>query len=194
MSRIRTSLSYANVTATVAVFIALGGGAYAAITLPANSVGKKQIKKNAVVSKKVKDQSLLRKDFKAGQLPAGPQGAPGPQGDKGDPGEPAVKLYALVRGDGTLVSHSGVTGTTRQQAGFYNVTFDRSVRDCAATATTGADNGAFQGYTIASANRSLVGTGIAPSTIAVRVQSFGETGMGPGFYNADSLFSLVVVC
>jgi hypothetical protein len=34
--------------ATMAVFIALGGGAYAAIKLPANSVGTKQIKKNGV--------------------------------------------------------------------------------------------------------------------------------------------------
>jgi len=36
--------------ATVAVFIALGGGAYAAVTLPKNSIGAKQIKKNAVGS------------------------------------------------------------------------------------------------------------------------------------------------
>jgi hypothetical protein len=41
-------LTYANVMATVAMFIALGGGAYAAVKLPANSVGTKQIKKNGV--------------------------------------------------------------------------------------------------------------------------------------------------
>ena len=50
MARIRSSLSYANVIATIALFVALGGGAYAAITLPKNSVGAKQLKKNAVVS------------------------------------------------------------------------------------------------------------------------------------------------
>jgi hypothetical protein len=46
--RLTGQLTYANVMATTAVFIALGGGAYAAIKLPANSVGTKQIKKNGV--------------------------------------------------------------------------------------------------------------------------------------------------
>lgn len=60
--------------ATVAVFAALGGGAYAAIQLPVNSVGKKQIRNGAVTSVKVKDRSLLGRDFKPGQLPAGARG------------------------------------------------------------------------------------------------------------------------
>lgn len=53
MSRIRIALSYANVLSTVALFIALGGGAYAAINLPKNSVGSKQIRDNAISSAKV---------------------------------------------------------------------------------------------------------------------------------------------
>jgi hypothetical protein len=65
------------VIATTAIFIALGGGAYAAVTLPKNSVGSKQLKANAVTSSKVKNRSLLAKDFKAGQLPRGPRGATG---------------------------------------------------------------------------------------------------------------------
>ncbi|HEX4670980.1 MAG TPA: hypothetical protein VH279_01870 [Solirubrobacteraceae bacterium] len=83
--------------ATMAVFIALGGGAYAATKLPANSVGTKQLKKNAVTSKKiranavtspkVKDGSLVATDFKRGELPAGPQGIKGDKGDKGDTGD-----------------------------------------------------------------------------------------------------------
>jgi hypothetical protein len=89
MSKLRSGLTYANVMATFAVFIALGGGAYAALRLPANSVGAKQIKKNAVNSSKVANGSLLAGDFKAGQLPAGaqgPQGIAGPKGAAGDPG------------------------------------------------------------------------------------------------------------
>lgn len=39
MHRIRGKLTYANVMATIAVFIALGGASYAAIKLPKNSVG-----------------------------------------------------------------------------------------------------------------------------------------------------------
>jgi hypothetical protein len=89
MSKLRSGFTYANVMATFAVFIALGGGAYAALRLPANSVGSKQIKAGAVSSSKVKNGSLLAGDFKAGQLPAGaqgPQGAAGAQGEKGDAG------------------------------------------------------------------------------------------------------------
>lgn len=74
------------VLAIVALFVALGGSSYAAVSLPKGSVGSPQIKQNAVNSKKVLDGSLLAKDFKPGQLPAGPQGAPGPQGPKGDTG------------------------------------------------------------------------------------------------------------
>ncbi|MEA2391318.1 MAG: hypothetical protein QOK31_1427 [Solirubrobacteraceae bacterium] len=66
--------------AYVALFVALGGTSYAALRLPANSVGSKQIRNNAVSSSKVHDRSLLAKDFKSGQLPrgaTGPQGVPG---------------------------------------------------------------------------------------------------------------------
>jgi hypothetical protein len=92
LARARSRLSYANLMATVAVFVALGGTGYAVTQIDAASVGTKQLKKNAVVSKKVKNGSLLSKDFKAGQLPAGatgpagPQGLPGPKGDNGTNG------------------------------------------------------------------------------------------------------------
>jgi hypothetical protein len=80
----------------LALFVALGGVSYAAIALPANSVGSKQIKrgavkssdigKDAVTSVKVKNGSLLATDFKPGQLVAGAPGLTGPQGPKGDTG------------------------------------------------------------------------------------------------------------
>lgn len=76
--------------AVIALLFAMAGTSYAAVSLPKNSVGSKQLRKNAVVSSKVKDGSLLKKDFKAGQLPAGPQGPQGPQGAQGPQG-PAGK-------------------------------------------------------------------------------------------------------
>jgi hypothetical protein len=56
MRRIRPT--YANVTATLALFVSLSGGAYAAATLPANSVGPRQLKKNAVVGAKIKKNAV----------------------------------------------------------------------------------------------------------------------------------------
>jgi len=87
--RPRPRLTYANVIATLALFLALGGGAAYAASLGKNSVGAKQLRKNAVTSVKVKDGSLLAGDFKAGQLPVGergPQGLSGPAGVAGAPG------------------------------------------------------------------------------------------------------------
>ena len=86
-ARILSRLSYANVMATLAFFLALGGGAYAALKLPKNSVGSAQIKTNAVSSSKVKNRSLLANDFKQGQLPRGPQGIQGIQGIQGLQGD-----------------------------------------------------------------------------------------------------------
>jgi hypothetical protein len=92
-SKLRERLTFANVMSVAAVFIALGGSAWA---ISANSVGSPQIKKggvknsdladNAVTSPKVANGSLLSNDFAAGQLPAGAQGPQGPQGDQGPVG------------------------------------------------------------------------------------------------------------
>jgi hypothetical protein len=93
---VRPKLTYANVVASLALFIALGGTSYAVSELEKNSVkseniGKEQVRaadiaKKAITTPKVKDFSLLAKDFKAGQLPAGPVGPQGKTGDKGTMG------------------------------------------------------------------------------------------------------------
>ncbi len=83
--------SPAIVLASAALIVALGGTGYAAIVLPANSVGTPQLKKDAVTSLKVKNGSLLKADFKAGQVPGGPAGPAGPAGTRrtGRPAGPA---------------------------------------------------------------------------------------------------------
>jgi hypothetical protein len=63
MGSLRPRLSYANVVATLALFAALSGGAYAATQLPRNSVGTAQLKENAVTGAKVKDGSLTGADI-----------------------------------------------------------------------------------------------------------------------------------
>jgi hypothetical protein len=63
---------YANVMATIAVFLALGGGAYAALELPRNSVGRNQIKANAVNSAKVAPDTLTGADIDESSLGAVP--------------------------------------------------------------------------------------------------------------------------
>jgi hypothetical protein len=68
MKRLRPKLTYANVMATIAVFIALGSASYAAIKLPKNSVGTKQLKKNSVVTAKIKKEAVTAAKVKKGTL------------------------------------------------------------------------------------------------------------------------------
>jgi hypothetical protein len=68
MKSIKDRLSYANVMATIAVFIALGGSAYAATQLKKNSVGAKQLKSGAVTSAKIKNEAVSTEKIKNGAI------------------------------------------------------------------------------------------------------------------------------
>lgn len=93
----RTSLrrpSPALVVACLALGLALGGTGYATVlAVPKNSVGTAQLKTGAVTTKKVKDGTLLKADFKPGQLPAGPAG---PQGPAGAPGISGLQRFDVL--------------------------------------------------------------------------------------------------
>jgi hypothetical protein len=84
-----------NAIAYVALFVALGGTSYAAVSLRRNSVGTAQLKNGAVTGPKVKLNSLTASDFEAGSLPIGPMG---PKGDTG-PGGPAGLSVSVVQDD-----------------------------------------------------------------------------------------------
>ncbi|HUU84411.1 MAG TPA: hypothetical protein VM243_12980 [Phycisphaerae bacterium] len=60
--------SPAMIVAIIALVLSLGGTSYAAIVLPAGSVGTKQIKRNAVTGAKVKNGSLSTSDISSASL------------------------------------------------------------------------------------------------------------------------------
>jgi hypothetical protein len=105
MKYLRRRLTYANVVATLALFLAVGGAtAFAASQLGKNSVGSKQLKKNSVTAAKIKNGAVTQAKIsrsahnalKGATGPAGLKGATGPagpQGPKGDPG-PSNAYYA----------------------------------------------------------------------------------------------------
>jgi hypothetical protein len=105
MKHLRRRLTYANVMATLALVLALGGAtAFAASQLGKNSVGSKQLKKNSVTAAKIKNGAVTQAKIsrsaqnalKGATGPAGLKGATGPagpQGPKGDPG-PSNAYYA----------------------------------------------------------------------------------------------------
>jgi hypothetical protein len=69
----RPALTYANAVSTICLFLLLGGGAWAATSLPKDSVGNPQLKNGAVTGAKVKNGTLTGADVKAstlGQVPS----------------------------------------------------------------------------------------------------------------------------
>jgi hypothetical protein len=144
--KFRAHLTYANVMATVAVFVALGGSSYAAI-----KVTGKNVKDNSLTTKDIKNKSLLMKDFKSGQLPAGAVGPQGQPGAKGPPGEDgfdgfdgangadgkdgSALAYAMVNpstaGGPTLVAGRtfGFSDVSRAATGIYCLTLDIDIAD-----------------------------------------------------------------
>ena len=119
------------VVACTALIFGMTGAGYAAGMLGPNTVGTKQLKKNAVISSKVKNRSLLAVDFKAGQLPKGAKGDPGAPGAPGAPGQqgpagPGAQ-WATVNGAGTIVRQSGGITAAKVQTGGYAVTFPEEV-------------------------------------------------------------------
>ena len=58
-------LTFSNIISLIALFVALGGSAYAAGVLPANSVGRSQLQHNAVTSSKIAPNSVGRSGTQA---------------------------------------------------------------------------------------------------------------------------------
>lgn len=71
MARVAGKLTYANVMATFAVFIALGGASYAALRAPKESVGTNQLKARAVTAAKVHQGTLTGAQIRSSTLGQG---------------------------------------------------------------------------------------------------------------------------
>jgi hypothetical protein len=97
--------------------------------LPKNTVGSKQIKKEAVTPAKLSKTSKATLTGPKGAT--GVQGPQGVQGIKGEAGAAATSLLAHVAANGTLITGTGVTkGELIFPPGAYEVVFNRDVSGC----------------------------------------------------------------
>jgi hypothetical protein len=132
---LRQRLSYANVAATIALVLALGGTSYAALSLPRNSVGSEQVRSRAIKSRHVDNGALRLADLGSGARRA-------LRGQEGPPGPPAAKFFAVVGAGGSFVRGNATHGGhTVGGSGAYTVGFAESVSGCAYSATLGTSDG-----------------------------------------------------
>ncbi len=147
MRRITQHLSYANVAATLALVLALSGGAIAA-TGGFTSNGKLQACVNEEgalkllkAGKRCKRGLHVVSWNQVGATGAkglsgapGAAGAPGAPGAPGSPGAPAVTLWAEVNASGVLERGSGVTNVVGNAEGRF-FTFNRDISKCGISAS-----------------------------------------------------------
>jgi hypothetical protein len=160
--------------ATLAFMLALTGGAYAALNLPKNSVGPKQIRKAAVANSEVKKGSLAanRLSLKARKSLSGQTGPPG-----------LVRAYGHVLSGGVLDTaraHSGIV-SVRANGSYTCVKLDPAINASTASPIVTAD---FSGFSFSSPNQlGWAVPNLSPSCtqgneIGVAVGSFGPITAG----------------
>jgi hypothetical protein len=117
MSRIRHRLTYSNVISTVCLFLLIGGGtAFAASELGKESIGSRQLKKEAVTPAKLSAKAKSALTGPAG--PAGPKGATGAAGPAGPQGPAGLSATGINGAPVRIVAGATTPGATNWQ--LYN--------------------------------------------------------------------------
>jgi hypothetical protein len=169
--------SPAMVVALVALFMALGGSAYALVITGAS------IKNGTVTGKDIRNRSLSGSDIAKDRLGGGAikESSLGnvPSASIAD----GLARYAVVTGAGVSARSRGVTSVARTSEGRYQVIFDRDVRNCAHVASIGDVGAATPGMGDI-ATRSL-----GSNVNGVVVQTDNQSGTA-----ADRPFHLIVPC
>ncbi|TML82963.1 MAG: hypothetical protein E6G07_02160 [Actinobacteria bacterium] len=129
-SRLRSRLTYANVGVTIAIILAAGGLAVAAIP------DSKGVIHACYKTKGGSLRVVGGTECKSGEKPL----SWNQKGKQGNPGAPATNLWAVLNGDtGAIVRSKGTTGSSKDATpdGSYKITFNRNVTACSAQATIG---------------------------------------------------------
>jgi hypothetical protein len=178
---IRAHATYANVMASIAVFVAIGGTSYAAITLPPDSVGQKQLKSRSVGSTEIKNRTIRLQDLarKTRDSLTGPRGPAGPVGPAG---AAAVELRASINSAGGFVA-GNATSSDSPGVGKHVIGFSRGLAGCTPIASLARNPGGL----VVDPGPGFVTVGIEGDAVAVHT------------YRADGTpsylpFNVIVAC
>jgi len=169
--------SPAMVVALVALFMALGGSAYALVITGAS------IKNGSVAGRDIKNRSLTGKDMAGNRVGGGAikesSLGPVPSANVSD----GLTRYAVVTGAGVMARGRGVSSVARTAPGRYQVIFDRDVRGCAYFASIGDVGAATPGM------GDIATRALGSNVNGVWVQTDSQAGSA-----ADRPFHLLVPC
>ena len=126
MRRIRSSLTYANVTASLALFIALSGTAWAAANPPRNSVGERQLKPDAVTGAKIKDGTVKGRDLNGDAKPMWAV----VRASRWEPHPTCAVCPPHTKYETVLVRGQGVERVVEDAPGRHVIRFTREVAGC----------------------------------------------------------------
>jgi hypothetical protein len=157
-----------NHLALIAVFFAIGGTSYAAVTLPPNSVGNPQLKNRAVSLVKIRRATIAALRGPAGRNgltgptgPAGPTGRTGPRGPAGPKGSTGAPGPAGTFG--TVTVHSQTLSVSAGAQSGNAETCPVGTTAVGGGASFGPSNGAAEGNVWIESSRPDPASGTSPT-------------------------------
>lgn len=200
LTRLRARLTYGNITATLALFVALGGTSYAALTLPRNSVGSGQIRKNAVSSSEIRSRAVGSSEIRDRTIKlsdlstsartslSGQQGPAGPPGPRGAPASTyrAAIDHVGIRAGGNARNSGHVPGSNEYTVEFPGDVDGVDVSKCVYGATLAAVQ---NGPTVEQPPAGGTATVAPVSATRVLVKTYDAAGSP-----VEAPFHLIVAC
>jgi hypothetical protein len=184
MKRRLRAPSPAMVVALIALFVSLGGSAYAVATIGSDDIINGSIRNRDFKDGTLRGQEAKRDGFGGGAIKESTLGAvPSATSAVSAVVADGVTRHAVISNVGGAVRHRGATSSARLETGRYQVIFDRDVRNCVYAATLGDESAAGPG------NGQIAVTSEPSNVNGVRVVTRDSAGAV-----ADRSFHLVVSC
>ena len=209
LARLRRPLKFANVTSCLALFVALGGTSYAAISVGSsqirtNAVGKSEIRSGAVGKSEVRSSAVGKSEVATNAIGRSEISRDGVDtSELRDGGVGLADLSSATRAAlalsrvsvtkaGTAAGGSAKAIVHTAGTGIYAVEFDRDVSSCTPAATLASVK---NGATVEAPTEGHVAVGPGDANTKVVVNTFGaEDTTTSAAKPADQPFTLLVAC